>query len=172
MKGMRWTLIVVLIGSVLGAAGWFMAVHSTPTDDNLSSEQKQRITSTSAEGNMRNEIRKQHLDSISRAIEAYRIDHQNDTPTYPPVIYGGEECEDEEYRADDIAVCAQGKECNGVSLDSFLIPKYLDAIPVDPSVTKGEPYSGYTVFRLPDDRIKVCATLSEGAPEHFLNVVR
>lgn len=105
----------------------------------------------------RNAQRRSDVNALSNALVQYVIKNS----AVPSGMSAGESCYGDEYNEVAHGICRTGTGCAGVDLDSELVPDYIAAIPVDPSVPAGSDFSGYTVFLSPADRFLICAPLTE-----------
>lgn len=111
--------------------------------------------------------RRSDVNAISNAISQYAIKNGS----YPGSINVGTECAGVNEDSSSYGICNFGVSCDGVSLDDDLSPDFLASIPRDPSVAYNANHSGYTVMRLTNDRILVCAPHTEEADD-MISVTR
>lgn len=110
--------------------------------------------------------RRSDVEAISSAVVQYTIKEGGYPDTLPTL--GSDSCPtsqgNEEYK-----ICREGESCDGFSLD-VLVPDYIAAIPVDPSEDDDD-YTGYAGYKTGNDRVLVCALLSEEA-DGYITVTR
>ena len=102
--------------------------------------------------------RRSDVNALSSAIAQYVIKKGS----YPEISEGEDCFSATAPSSETYGVCATGVSCGSVALDNYLVPDFIPAIPQDPSGTNDD-YSGYTVMRLPNNRVLVCAPLTEEA---------
>lgn len=103
--------------------------------------------------------RRSDVNTLSSAITQYLIKSGENPP-----LETGVSCDSAiSYDSSEYAICTTSSSCAGVMLDEYLIPNYIAGIPQDPSAPDSGGFSGYTAMILENNRLLVCAPLTEEA---------